>query len=202
VTSAQPRRVPAASVGSGAHGVNQQPGCHLGQGPPRSTQRAPPTGSIPVDGKRSILLDIARRFSRRDAREYAIIRRLPASRNAASDPSCRTSRDAGAGPLPGAPLQAGCQAGIVRCPRGRVLKPLGKTGPQGLPSQSGSASQPSGQPFAHHLRRVGMEPRAILLHEDHPALPRARCASEGLGRARAPPEGAAPLPGAPSPPPS
>lgn len=64
--------------------------------------------------------------------------------------------------------------GIVRCPRGRVLKPHGKPDRKGFQAYRAQIRDCRGCPLRAACVSPGMERRAILLHKDHPALLRAR----------------------------
>jgi hypothetical protein len=63
---------------------------------------------------------------------------------------------------------------IVRCPRKRILRPHGKPDREGF--QAYRASVADRRPCPPRAACIGSEVprRAILLHRDHPALPRAR----------------------------
>jgi Transposase DDE domain len=64
--------------------------------------------------------------------------------------------------------------GIVRCPRGRVLKPHGKPNRKGFQAYRARPHDCRCCPLRTACVSPGMERRAILLHKDHPALLRAR----------------------------
>jgi IS5 family transposase len=64
--------------------------------------------------------------------------------------------------------------GIVRCPRGRVLKPHGKPDRKGFQVYRARPHDCRSCPLRTACVSPGMERRAILLHKDHPALLRAR----------------------------
>jgi hypothetical protein len=64
--------------------------------------------------------------------------------------------------------------GIVRCPRGRVLKPHGKPDRKGFQAYRARPHDCRPCPLRRACVSPGMERRAILLHKDHPALLRAR----------------------------
>lgn len=64
--------------------------------------------------------------------------------------------------------------GIVRCPRGRVLKPHGKPDRKGFQAYRARPHDCRSCPLRAACVSPGMERRAILLHKDHPALLRAR----------------------------
>ena len=63
---------------------------------------------------------------------------------------------------------------IVRCPRGRVLKPHGKPDRKGFQAYRARPRDCRACPLRAACVSPGMERRAILLHKDHPALLRAR----------------------------
>jgi hypothetical protein len=71
-----------------------------------------------------------------------------------------------------APLDA--RNGIVRCPRGRILKPHGKPDRKGFQAYRAQVRDCRACPLRAACVSPGMERRAILLHKDHPALLRAR----------------------------
>jgi IS5 family transposase len=64
--------------------------------------------------------------------------------------------------------------GIVRCPRGRILKPHGKPDRKGFQAYRAQVRDCRACPLRAACVSPGMERRAILLHKDHPALLRAR----------------------------
>jgi IS5 family transposase len=63
---------------------------------------------------------------------------------------------------------------IVRCPRGRVLKPHGKPDRKGFQAYRAQVRDCRACPLRAACVSAGRERRAILLHKDHPALLRAR----------------------------
>ena len=64
--------------------------------------------------------------------------------------------------------------GLVRCPRGRILKPHGKPDRKGFQAYRAQVRACRACPLRAACVSPGMERRAILLHKDHPALLRAR----------------------------
>ena len=64
--------------------------------------------------------------------------------------------------------------GLVRCPRGRILKPHGKPDRKGFQAYRAQVRDCRACPLRAACVSPGMERRAYLLHKDHPALLRAR----------------------------
>lgn len=63
---------------------------------------------------------------------------------------------------------------LVRCPRGRVLRPHGKPDAEGFQAYRATVKDCSACPLRPRCFSPNMKRRAILLHKDHPAMIRAR----------------------------
>lgn len=78
------------------------------------------------------------------------------------------------GTIPVRRFKLDAQAGVVRCPAGRTLRPHGKPDDEGFQAYRARVADCDARPLRPHCFAPTMRRRAVLLHKDHPAMLRAR----------------------------